>query len=483
MGTMFARYPLGHYCIKNLHSSRRALSNKLRKGLGIAFIAQETHKLGGFSFHFYFHTMSETANKEVEDTSGHDSHAMKRTQTQAELPTRRQRKRKAGDFRDKNDLGDVEYYFEHGLRKVRPYYFEYKAYAKGRWLGRTILEVFSQEFRDRSEKYYRYAIENGLITINDLPVTVNTIVKNSDVISHKIHRHEPPCSDKPVKIVYEDKDLYVIDKPGGIPVHPSGRYRHNTVLHVLRRQHNIPKLYPANRLDRLTSGLMLIALNGQRAKSLEEEMSAGQIRKEYVCRVVGEFPEEEIICDQPIKTISFKLSMNYVHEDGKPCKTIFQRISYNGTTSVVRCKPITGRTHQIRVHLRYLGYPIANDPLYGNRSLWSPMLPMKQSMTDEEAELLVKKQLEASQYESGIWGDEGDGIGGQVPLTAEPEQNEAAGKEKVPLDKCEQCSVSLLPDPKPEDLYIWLHAWRYAGNGWSYETELPEWAREDFDPK
>lgn len=74
-------------------------------------------------------------------------------------------------------------------------------------------------------------------------MTLDTIVKTSDVIGHKIHRHEPPCTDQPIGIVHEDQDLFVIDKPGGIPVHPAGRFRHNTVIHVLKKERNIPKLF------------------------------------------------------------------------------------------------------------------------------------------------------------------------------------------------------------------------------------------------
>ncbi|CAO3694413.1 unnamed protein product [Rhizopus stolonifer] len=281
---------------------------------------------------------------------------------------------KEDDFRQVDDMHSAVYYFENELRKVKPYFFEYKSFAKGRWLNRSLLEVFSSEFRDRNIDYYRYAIQKGLLTINDQPVTADTLIKTSDVIGHKIHRHEPPCTDQPIGIVHEGPDLFVIDKPGGIPVHPAGRFRHNTIIHVMKKERNIPRLFPANRLDLPTSGLMLIAKTAERAKLLEKEMSTGLIRKEYLCRVDGEFPEEEIQCDAPIKCISHKMSVNYVHDEGKASLTKFKRVSYNGKTSVVHCKPQTGRTHQIRVHLRYLGYPITNDPLYGNQTSWSPMI-------------------------------------------------------------------------------------------------------------
>ncbi|KAI9249841.1 DRAP deaminase [Helicostylum pulchrum] len=357
------------------------------------------------------------------------------------------------------------------MRKVKPYYFEYKSFAKGRWFDRTILEVFSSEFRDRSVDYYRYAIEKGLLTINDKQVTVDTIIKNGDTIGHKIHRHEPPCTDQPIKIVHEDQDLFVIDKPGGIPVHPAGRYRHNSIIHVLKKELNIPKLFPCNRLDLPTSGLMLIARNSTRAQMIEREMSSGQIQKEYICRVDGKFPDGEIVCDAPIKCISHKMSVNYVHEDGKASVTKFERLSYNGKTSTVRCKPMTGRTHQIRVHLRYLGFPISNDPLYGNGTSWSPFIRPGERMEEKDARLLVDKLFEYSPIED--WDEPEPNALTTTTTTTIVENDDDT--------RCSECSCSLVLGKNYEQLCIYLHAWRYKTKDWEYETELPFWAKEDFN--
>lgn len=80
----------------------------------------------------------------------------------------------------------------------------------------------------------------------------------------------------------------------------------------------------------------------------------------------GEFPEEEVVCSEPIEVVSYKIGVCKVSEKGKDCITRFKRLSYNGKSSVVLCKPQTGRMHQIRVHLQYLGYPVVNDPLYNH---------------------------------------------------------------------------------------------------------------------
>lgn len=90
-----------------------------------------------------------------------------------------------------------------------------------------------------------------------------------------------------------------------------------------------------------------------------------------MCRVEGEFPEGEVVCEEPILVVSFRVGLSRVDPKGKESRTVFQRLNYNGCSSVVRCLPLTGRTHQIRVHLQFLGFPILNDPIYGS-SAWGP---------------------------------------------------------------------------------------------------------------
>lgn len=135
-----------------------------------------------------------------------------------------------------------EYIFQDGLRKVSPYYFMYNTFAKGRWLNKSILSVFQKEFQDRPPAYYRAAIESGRITVNGKKVTIDYIFKNSDKVCHPIHRHEPPVSDKPVKIIYIDDDVLIVDKPSSLPVHPTGRYHLNTLMKITAHQTQVESI-------------------------------------------------------------------------------------------------------------------------------------------------------------------------------------------------------------------------------------------------
>jgi RluA family pseudouridine synthase len=219
-----------------------------------------------------------------------------------------------------------------------------------------------------------------MIRINDKPTTTDFRVGSNDVISHRIHRHELPVVSGRMRIVHQCADWVVVDKPASVPVHPCGRYRHNTVLFILAKEDGLPGLHTVHRLDRLTSGVLLFARTAAKAREMEAAISGREVEKEYVARVVGEFPEGEIVCKEPILVVSYKIGVCVVDAAGKECQTVFQRVAYRclapvdlvltpvwrDGVSVVRCRPRTGRMHQIRVHLQFLGHPIANDPLYNS---------------------------------------------------------------------------------------------------------------------
>ena len=177
-------------------------------------------------------------------------------------------------------------------------------------------------------------------------------IKNGDCISHTIHRHEPPVSSRPVKIIHHDSEsgLLVIDKPAGIPVHPSGRFHQNSIVTLIKLELGFNDARALNRLDRLTSGVMFFGLNKKVASDFSTQLVERSVWKEYYCRVAGEFPEGEIKVDKPILTVSPKHGLNRLREDGKPSCTVFERVFYDERSdqSVVLAKPLTGRTHQIR---------------------------------------------------------------------------------------------------------------------------------------
>lgn len=352
------------------------------------------------------------------------------------------------------------YVIDGPLRRVTPYYFTYLTYCKLRWRDRKLVDIFVEEFRDRNPDFYRKTIAAGKVFLNQKPSTIDSVVKNGDLISHRCHRHEPPVSSRPIKIVYEDDDVIAIDKPSGIPVHPTGRVRYNTVTKILQHELGFT-VHPCNRLDKLTLGLMFLGKTPKGAEFFVKQIRERTVRKEYIARVKGKFPVEHVKADQPLSTRSPKHALNIVDfENGKPAETEFQRISYDPETdtSVVKCHPLTGRTHQIRVHLQYLGFPIANDPIYLSEYIWGKELGKESKEVGQD--LIDRMDLIGKSRASSSW--------------LHPSED----GEILSNESCTECETPFYSDPGPNDLDLWLHAYKYeaADQLWSYQTDYPKWA-------
>ena len=471
------------------------------------------------------------------------------------------------------------YYLERGLRRVAPYHFTYNTFCKHRWRGRELLDIFAAEFRDRSREYYKNAIETGQIALNGKPVfDVRTIVKNGDVISHTLHRHEPPVTAQPIRTINETDNMIVIDKPAGVPVHPAGRYNYNSVIEIMKAERHFAfKPLPCNRLDRLTSGVMFIAKTGKEAEMISEKLRGRTVRKEYVARVRGRFPDGEdwggdamrggiVRCEESILQISPILGLNRARASGKSAKTLFRRIAYyprnrpepqlseNGDNasnltgdgkaaqpaapipgtesdgySIVQCLPLTGRTHQIRVHLQFLGHPITNDPIYSNRAVFGASLSKNDSSGNDDAQVIERlSKVGKTEVASSLAHDDeqmsrlvdqtrqitvsdaaklsdpeltplnkGTMHAGRFAEDGEDQKNDDAQYgafvkahdemvadynkrkgEKMTGEKCSVCDTPLYSDPGPHELGIYLHALAYADltpGSWSYRSPAPQW--------
>ncbi|KAM8783940.1 pseudouridylate synthase RPUSD2 [Rhynchonycteris naso] len=426
------------------------------------------------------------------------------------------KKRRAGVSFNDEHFAETSYYFEGGLRKVRPYYFDFRTYCKGRWVGHSLQHVFSAEFRAQPLAYYEAAVRAGRLRLNEEPVQdLSIVLKDNDFLRNTVHRHEPPVTAEPIRLLAENEDMVVVDKPSSIPVHPCGRFRHNTVIFILGKEHQLKELHPLHRLDRLTSGVLMFAKTAAVSERIHEQVRDRQLEKEYVCRVEGEFPAEEVTCKEPILVVSYKVGVCRVDARGKPCETVFQRLSYNGHSSVVRCRPLTGRTHQIRVHLQFLGHSILNDPIY-NSVAWGPSRGRGGDIpkTDEELlrDLVAEHQAKQSLDVLDICeGDLSPGLTDSTAPSSELSKNHlkelAASAQKMDgvleaasqgldtmapanaaeagiMDQeidplCAECRL-VRQDPLPRDLVMFLHALRYKGPGFEYFSPMPTWAQEDW---
>lgn len=241
---------------------------------------------------------------------------------------------------------------------------------------------------------------------------------------------------------------------------------------------------------------MFIGKHPKAAEKLTDQIMARTVKKEYVARVVGEFPDGDVVCDMPILQISPKLGLNRVRANGKPARTVFKRLAYYPRTnlapghessqeaklkegtpwankpgySIVRCLPVTGRTHQLRVHLQFLGHPIANDPIYCNRRVWGDRLGKSDADATQDTDEDIITRLSRMGKE-----EVADAVSYHDEMVEDYNRKKA---EKMSGELCDVCDTPLYTDPGAHELGIYLHALRYEdmGGSWSYKSPLPEWA-------
>eukprot|EP00056_Hartaetosiga_gracilis_P013370 m.220787 g.220787 ORF g.220787 m.220787 type:complete len:447 (+) comp13835_c4_seq2:845-2185(+) len=344
--------------------------------------------------------------------------------------------------------GETNTFVDGMYRRVEPYDYSFNCFVKGRWIGKSLIDVFSKEFQANTREHYERAISNGLITVNNRRVLPDVKLKNNQQICNTVHRHEPPVCSSAIDVILEDDNYVVVNKPASIPVHPCGRYRHNTVLALLGHEQHKWGLYTCHRLDRLTSGVLVFAKTVSAATVMEKALKARDVKKTYLCRVVGKFPKK-CTCTEPIVVVSHRVGVCSVGEEGKPCETEFMRLSYNASTntSIVECKPHTGRMHQLRVHLRHLGHPIDNDPIY-NCCEW-----------DQSVEEVVEA-ISARRFEM----DETTACRPYDPTKMR--------------EGCVDCRKTY-KDPTKDKMCIHLHAWKLSCSIGTFEAPRPQWSIVD----
>lgn len=227
----------------------------------------------------------------------------------------------------------------------------------------------------RMLKYIKYRPDG--ITVNGERVTVRRVLRAGDVLCVATADPEPAQGlepvDLPLSILYEDEDIVVPCKPPEMPTHPSRDHERDTVANALAYRYRgmgIPFVFrPINRLDRNTSGLLLIARNKLAAGRLTRSMHAGEIRKSYLAILEGDGLPDSGEIDLPLRRSAESIIVRETCRPGdpgaEPSRTRYRILARGSGCMLAEAFPLTGRTHQLRVHFAALGYPIAGDDLYG----------------------------------------------------------------------------------------------------------------------
>ena len=241
--------------------------------------------------------------------------------------------------------------------------------------GARLDVALAHELPDRSRNYLAHLIGAGYVSVDGAIATKpGAKLKGSEQITIQIpppSRLEVTSQDLPLDILYQDEDLAVIDKPAGMVVHPGAGHGDetlvNALLHHLRDLSGIGgELRPGivHRLDKETSGLLVVAKNDLAHQTLKDAWGSDRVRKEYLALVYGTPKAMEGRIDAPIGRDPRDRKRMAVVSRGRPSLTLYTVVEKLRYVSLLRCHLKSGRTHQIRVHLKSIGHPIVGDPLY-----------------------------------------------------------------------------------------------------------------------
>ena len=229
------------------------------------------------------------------------------------------------------------------------------------------------------------------IQVNGAAQWTNYAVKQGDVITVRMEEEAPayPAEDGPLDILYEDDHILVVDKPAGMLIHPSRAKNEGTLANYVfgyyRRTGQKSAFHPMTRLDRDTFGIVLLAKNAH----VHALLQTVDVVKIYHALTYGGPDADEGMIDAPISRRELPSLLRYVGPEGKPSRTAYQVLERNEKLCKLALRPITGRTHQLRVHCAHKGFPILGDPQYGTEE--SQAVSMELGLTHQ---MLCAKRLE-----------------------------------------------------------------------------------------
>lgn len=277
-----------------------------------------------------------------------------------------------------------------------------QAYENRRWIsiprrcsGMKLIDALQEIYPPYTQQQWLDAISTAEITSpaatksqwRTLKVSPDIIVQEGQRFLHTICGYIEPPINPDIGLVHEDAAIVVIDKSAPLPLHPSGRYQKNTLEWILHEAYFPEKLRPAHRIDAMTTGLVVFTRKYAYAAKVQSQFAQGTVQKTYLAWVSGIPAWQQTRCELAISPETLANGVRALDPAGQTAVTEFRVIRTEGDRSLIEAKPMTGRTHQIRLHLAALGYPIIGDPLYLPGGFCRESAPTAPSEVTEDLEV------------------------------------------------------------------------------------------------
>lgn len=242
--------------------------------------------------------------------------------------------------------------------------------------GARLVDFLARRFSYHGLGIWADEIEQARILVNGRKVAADAVLCRGDAVEYLPEDSAEPPVEGAYDVLFEDDFILAVNKPGNLPCHPGGRYFHHTLWAMIKRRNPADGIFFVHRLDRETSGVVLIAKDSRDASVLGRRMADGDFRKGYVALVEGRFPETSVMAEgvlAPDRKSVIRKKMRFfplkspesLPDGGKHCRTLFKSLLRGHGLSLVSAAPATGRHHQIRATLLALGYPVVGDKIYG----------------------------------------------------------------------------------------------------------------------
>jgi len=243
-----------------------------------------------------------------------------------------------------------------------------------KYSGTRLADYMAIRFPYQSRENWAKKILEGAVKVNEKPVLPDKVLSHGERVAYTVVLQEPPVN-RNIRLIHEEESFLVAHKPGQLPSHGDGNFIKNTFVFILNEmmtaKGNTRPLRLVHRLDRETSGLMVVARTKPAHTNLMRQFEEGSVQKEYLAIVQGRLEKDRFevsgwLGRDPHSSVTIRHALlPDGSRDARKSLTLFEKVQELPNATLVRCLPRTGRTNQIRVHLAHIGHPVVGDKLYG----------------------------------------------------------------------------------------------------------------------